>query len=68
MFLNGGLDSIKYSIVSHISVSFFGGGRAQGAAWWDLNSLTRDQTALAVEARNPNHWTAKEFPPISFLT
>ena len=32
-------------------------------SFWDLSSLTRDGTwALAVKARSPNHWTAREFP------
>ena len=31
--------------------------------WWDLSSPTRDWTqAIAVNAPNPNHWTAREFP------
>ena len=30
---------------------------------WDLSSLTRDQPMPpAVEARSPNHWTARELP------
>ena len=35
----------------------------------DLSSSTRDQLGpLALKARSPNHWTAREFPPGNFLT
>ena len=34
------------------------------ARLWDFSSLTRDRTwGLRVRVQNPNHWTAKEFPP-----
>ena len=40
--------------------------------WWDLSSLTRDQTEIQTEAvkiPSPNHWTTMEFPKqINFST
>ena len=34
---------------------------------WDLSSPTRDRTqAPAVKVLSPNHWTAREFPPLKF--
>ena len=34
----------------------------------DLSSLIRNQTQpTAVKAPSPNHWTAREFPPMRFL-
>ena len=35
---------------------------------WDLSSPTRDWTRpSALEAWSSNHWTAKEFPALSFI-
>ena len=35
---------------------------------WDLSSLTKgfNPGPTAVKAPSPNHWTAREFPAISF--
>ena len=48
------------SVVLFVCLFFF---LAAQCSLWDLSSPTRDQTqALAVKARSPNHWTAREFP------
>ena len=47
-------------------LGFLFSGRLPG--FWDLNSLTSDQTGhLAVKARSPNQWSPRAFP-VSFLS
>ena len=54
------------SLISILFILFFW-GTLRGLR--DLSSPTRDQTrARAVKAPSPNHWTARGFPILNFLS
>ena len=62
------LISHLYVVFREVSILFFFFFLASPYGLWDPSSLTRDQTqALAVRARSPNHWTAREFPSFFFF-
>ena len=59
-----GFSSMSFLCVWLVS---FGGFMAAQSSLQDLSSPTRDQTrAMAGKAQSPNHWTAREFPSMSF--
>ena len=55
-----------FSVCTHLWCLFFFLATLHGMQ--DLSSLTRDWTVSpSVEVQSPNHWTAREFPGVSFL-